>query len=510
MNTKYTLAPCAALCLAVLPASADTFDSFTYKDNGTSITITSFPNVYTSVSIPDTIAGKPVTAIGDNAFASCQHVNGIYIPNSVKTIGSRAFQDCIALEGISIPDSVTKIGDYAFMGCGNIGGINVDPKNHSYASDEHGALFDHSKSRLIFYPPGRVGSYTIPSSVTSIDATAFEGSSGLTGGLTIPNGVTSIGHDTFSGCHQLKRVTIPNSVTYIGNSAFYFCGGLTEMKIPNSVTYIGDHAFYYCEQLKSMAIPNSVTHIGNSAFEYCTGLATIAISNSITSIETYTFAECYSLISVTIPNSVTSIGSYAFFFCNNLPSVTIPKNVTYIGSRAFWYCYDLTAARFLGDAPSTGKEAFSVPNLYFQIYCIKGKKGFSEPIWRGYPCVSLPGTPDIDVQQPIGSSLVSGSSKKSFGTLAVGQLGAARNFTIKNTGMSTLTGLTVGADGANAGDFQIMPPLSSSLKPGASTLFKVSFQPAANGTRTAEIHISSNDVDENPFDIKLAGEGATP
>lgn len=50
-------------------------------------------------------------------------------------------------------------------------------------------------------------------------------------------------------------------------------------------------------------------------------------------------------------------------------------------------------------------------------------------------------------------------------------------------------------------------PGAVSLAPGASTTFKVTFKPTAAGTRKAAIHIESNDADENPFDIKLGGEG---
>jgi hypothetical protein len=41
--------------------------------------------------------------------------------------------------------------------------------------------------------------------------------------------------------------------------------------------------------------------------------------------------------------------------------------------------------------------------------------------------------------------------------------------------------------------------------PGATTLFTVKFTPKALGARTAAMHIASNDVNENPFDIGLTG-----
>jgi hypothetical protein len=48
------------------------------------------------------------------------------------------------------------------------------------------------------------------------------------------------------------------------------------------------------------------------------------------------------------------------------------------------------------------------------------------------------------------------------------------------------------------------------LAGGGTATFKVTFKPTKKGTRSAAIHIDSNDADENPFDITLTGIGAVP
>ena len=127
--------------------------------------------------------------------------------------------------------------------------------------------------------------------------------------------------------------------------------------------------------------------------------------------------------------------------------------------------------------------------------------------------INLSGTatmpaPEIAVEQPAGSGLADGKSKKSFGTIVIGKKGKAKTFTIKNTGGAPLTGLAITRSGANKGDFIVTSPAKTSVAPGAVTTFKVTFKPAAKGTRKAEIHIKSNDSDESPFDISLTGLGA--
>ncbi|GAA5120447.1 choice-of-anchor D domain-containing protein [Luteolibacter yonseiensis] len=115
------------------------------------------------------------------------------------------------------------------------------------------------------------------------------------------------------------------------------------------------------------------------------------------------------------------------------------------------------------------------------------------------------GQPEIVVRQPENISLKDGSARKNFGTLPVGQ-NSPRIFTIRNTGTKSLTGIKITINGPHARDFTFTKP-DATVPPGDFTTFTVTFKPAKPGTRTAALHIRSNDKDENPFDIKLTGLG---
>lgn len=112
--------------------------------------------------------------------------------------------------------------------------------------------------------------------------------------------------------------------------------------------------------------------------------------------------------------------------------------------------------------------------------------------------------PEIDVQQPLRSSLVSSRTKRSFGTILVGRVGAPKEFTIRNIGNAPLSGVVVRIVG-HTRDFVIQPPARASVAPGAALTFKVVFKPTAPGNRNAWIQVFSNDSDENPFIIPLSG-----
>ncbi len=122
--------------------------------------------------------------------------------------------------------------------------------------------------------------------------------------------------------------------------------------------------------------------------------------------------------------------------------------------------------------------------------------------------IGLDGTgiavPEIEIIQDDGSNLTSGSDSVSLGNCNVGTTSSARTFTIKNSGSAVLSGLSVASDDS---DFMPGNPGETTLAPGASTTFQVSFRPNAAGACVAHLAIASNDADESPFSITLTGQG---
>ena len=352
-----------------------------------------------AIDIPD-----DVTSIGSTAFENCTGLTSVNIPNSVTNIGWDAFDgtawldsqldgvvyagkvaytykgimpencdielatgtkgiaDCAFfdqsnLTSITIPNSITSIGNLAFAKCSGLTAISVDNNNANYASAD-GVLFNKDMTTLIACPAQKTGSYAIPSSVTSIESSAFACCSGLTS-ITIPASVTSIGGSAFSGCTGLTSIIIPDGVTTIGSSAFDGCSSLASINIPNGVTSIESNTFNNCTSLTSVTIPNSVSSIGGHAFEYCTQLTSVTIGSGVTSIGGNAFYGCYNLTSITIPNSVTSIGDYAFDGCTSLNSVYVmAMNPPTHGEKVFYHnAYDrkiYVPANSVGDTSTNG------------------------------------------------------------------------------------------------------------------------------------------------------------
>jgi uncharacterized delta-60 repeat protein len=448
-------------------------EDFTYTSDGTSLTITGYTGSGGAVVIPANIGGVPVSALGTNCFSYRFTVTSITIPNGVVTVGYNAFHYCTSLTIVEIPASVTSISSTAFRSCSALTGITVASGNTAFSSLD-GVLFNKPHTLLIQYPEGRAGTYTIPASVTTIGNNAFA-SSVLTG-VTIPSSVTAIGSNAFSGSN-LTGVTIPSSVTTIGSGAFSVCNSLTSVTIPSGVTGISDFAFQGCQGLSN----------------------------------------------VTISEGVTSIGEWAFSFNPSLTSVTIPPSVMFIGNSAFRGCAGLITTTFSGNAPTLSGDytnplefpggairVFKDAAAGFAVYYYSGNTGFTSPTWQGYPTVQLanPFAPEIVVEIPANTNFNDGDTLD-FGAV---DAGASKSFTVivRNTGSGSgvLNGLSLSKSGSGAAQFSNTPLPVTTLLPGGSLSFSITFTPSATvGVKTAVISIASNDADENPFEVNLTGTG---
>jgi hypothetical protein len=356
--------------------------ALTYSYDSISATYSVISNSCTAgaVVIPSTyndgVNGvRSVTGINDGAFAGCTSITSIVIPNSVTYLGEgvfndcpnlssvsigtgvtgftlNLFRDCISLINLTVPSNILIISPESFYGCSNLTNINIDSNNPNYTSVD-GVVFNKNITTLVLYPIGKIGSYSIPNTVTTI---AFE---------------------SFLNCTNLTNITIPNSVTNIQTYSLVGCTGLISLIIPNSVTSIGDYAFLDCTNINSVTISNNLTSINTGIFQRCSALTIVTIPNIVTSIGQQAFFDCTNLTRVTIPNSVTSINLGAFSTCPNLKNITIPKNVTTIGNQAFANCTSLTRVNFLGNAPSLGTDIFLNTNVNLKVYRYSTKSGWS-------------------------------------------------------------------------------------------------------------------------------------
>lgn len=338
--------------------SALPYGELTYRVSDGEVTITGCDENVSSVIIPETIDGYPVTSIGTYAFRDCHKLKKVIIPDGVTIIGFYAFSSCTELESIEIPNSVISIDARAFGGCSSLTSVDMGDGVTSIGGS---AFADCTSLERV----------EISDSVTSIGTYAFEKCSNLTS-IKIPFSVTSIGDYAFSKCASLESIMVEsNNLNYSSDERGvlfnkdktyiirYPQGNATEVyEIPDSVTTIGSDAFANCTNLDRITIPNSVTRIGDYAFFGCSNLTSVEISEGVISIGDGAFCQCSKLENIIIPNSVTSIGRSAFYACRNLISITIPYSIKSFPSDVFAGCTRMSSVYYTGTLESWLKIEF--------------------------------------------------------------------------------------------------------------------------------------------------------
>ena len=221
-----------AVCLVALPTQAEAASSgdFSYSVGSGKATVTRYSGNDSHVTIPSTLGGYPVVALGSSAFYGCSETTTVTVPAGILSIDEKAFYNSTGITAIW-----------------------VDESNPNYSSDSEGALFNKAKTILIRVPEKRAENYTIPGTVVRIDPYAFHSCDYITE-VDIPVSVLSIGNSAFSKCGQLASLTLCEGLTSIGKEAFYECSLLTTVQIPDSVTAVGTGAFEECRNLISVVI----------------------------------------------------------------------------------------------------------------------------------------------------------------------------------------------------------------------------------------------------------------
>ena len=158
------------------------------------------------VQIPETVQGRIISQINNEAFYNCTDVCKVIISKGIKRIGDKAFSGCSKLSSVVFPDKLEWIGDEAFR-------------------------------------------------CTSIEA------------ITIPSNVYYVGKSCFSSCSQLRTASVLGAVKRILPYTFAFCDKLESVSLAEGTTEICEDAFCFSALQGKLIIPYSCKSIDFSAFK---------------------------------------------------------------------------------------------------------------------------------------------------------------------------------------------------------------------------------------------------
>ena len=178
--------------------------------------------------------------IGQGLFAHCSHLKHIILPSDVIKIEKDAFTDCTSLKEIEIPASVNQL--LPSSGCTALETIQVSKANTKYSSLD-GVLFNGKGTEIIWFPMGKQGDYTLPSTLTSIGDYAFKECS-ITR-FNFPESMTEIGQGALMNS-KVEEVSLPAQLKQIPTGTFQGCTRLKVVRLGKKTELISDYVFDGC------------------------------------------------------------------------------------------------------------------------------------------------------------------------------------------------------------------------------------------------------------------------
>lgn len=209
--------------------------------------------------------------VGKAMFASCEKLKRIVLPLQTTKIEADAFRNCSSLHTIEVPTLVESIETSA--GCTALAEINVQAGNSHYSSKD-GVLLSGDGKSILWFPMGKEGEYTLPSTVTTVGDYAFRNCRIET--FHFADGLTSIGKYAFYNS-SVKEVSLPSTVKQIPTGLFQKCANLTTVHLGKNTEMLGDYVFDGCpitDLYISAPTPpycsnNTFASSGNNIFSTC-------------------------------------------------------------------------------------------------------------------------------------------------------------------------------------------------------------------------------------------------
>lgn len=348
-------------------------DEISFEGEVTSISVAAFAfcNNLTEVKIPET-----VKTIGDNAFSFCVNLNSVVLNDGLEEIGERAFMHCRNLGELVLPGTVTAIGEDAFIDMKE-GARIVCPNESVYnlaegkgaaveiAAEENKELqvletYDISATQndsvtLTLYSAPVMNTKTaFASGSTTVEyentqSRSTEGSDYVVAKITGSGDMKANVYVDFVDVQQYIATLQREIGEYYGIGAENVEYRVAEGVDMNDLLQVDANIKFYaavdCNAGPAgtvLRITNNIRSAVNPSEMLKYSPNEIVIENGVTSVSDGAFICCNDLTEVVLPESIKTIGVNAFAYCKNLTKVTLNEGLERIGERAFMYCTALS------------------------------------------------------------------------------------------------------------------------------------------------------------------------
>ena len=215
-------------------------------------------------------------------------------------IPPHAFRKNTKITKIILPNNLVRTRIHAFSSMTNLTYLGTTAGNLKFPETMQilgaGTMFNDANLK---------GTLEIPSAITAIGASCFEGSGvGNNGNVFVRNGIQFVENvdaedgmsgsrgATFKRTQNIRSITLDEGITIIPK---YFAANsqVASVLIPSTVTTIENNAFYTMKALSgTFVIPEKVTTIGEAAFAYDDALDNVIIESPTVAFGNYVFNSC--------------------------------------------------------------------------------------------------------------------------------------------------------------------------------------------------------------------------
>ncbi len=395
---------------------------FAYTETEGVLTITGYTgSVPSTLSVPSTIEGKPVVAIGANAFAGntaleavtlgegiealeqnafgdCSRLAQITLPTSLKrieqealartavseveapgaeSIAYKAFDGCEALRTVKVGDVLATIEACAFYECRaltsfkmGLGAAEIDCPNTQGSDAFHGA------DEIVFeVAEGNPRWCTVNGVLIDKLAKRVVYGRAAFGDVVIPEGIETVSRYCFGFASEMTSVIFPETLatfeanTFIGTSgitAIHFKGvppyGILSFPATRG-TYTAKYASQWLAVIDSAGQWQDLTMTLAEGEEGDESIFSYEVDESTGEVTLTRLLDSSTTGELRIPETlggqpVTRIADWAFSNCSGLTTVVIPAGVTAIGQGAFAHNAELTTVVIEGDVTRMRLDAF--------------------------------------------------------------------------------------------------------------------------------------------------------
>ena len=326
------------------------------KANDHAIVVGFASSSFDNVVIEDTVAGLPVTEIGERAFYYNSTIKSINLGANVRKVGSYAFTCTTNLTSITGLNALTDIGDHAFYMCYVTGDVSF---SSSLTTIGNGAFMDSKLSTVTFADTGNPyvdsAAFRSMDNLTSIhigsEMTQFYDD--LTYGDALETITVGAGNTKYSAVenvlfndqnHAVIQIAANRAETSFTLPAGYnlstYCAygnnTLEELHLNASENRIPDYSFNYCTSLRTIDFGSNPNLEIYNSFHGCSALESLTITSNVKSIYQRAFQDCTSLKWVEFEEGCTHLNREVFLDCTSLSHVLLPTTLTHIGESGGW------------------------------------------------------------------------------------------------------------------------------------------------------------------------------